>query len=210
MISDDLDTLTRRGWDQKLSSLTFKAEPFLEGSKKVLPIMRMMDLDSTEAKFPRLELSHCSGCICLGPLHAPNLTAIILQPSGLDRPVDWRVFEGCCRLELTHVTIDDLFDCRGCSFPSSLRHIWWRVGHLQEHGCFSCVPSGLQTLETLHISFNFQPPSNIQPSFLDWESRERDFDLDDNIFAIYMPPRHNAVWAAKHPGWLGRSYSVTP
>lgn len=90
-----------------------------------------------------------------GTLQAPNLTILKLDTG--HEALSWSAFTGCRNLRHIHVTNHGqhgIFDCRGCSFPNTVEHLYLSVGRILEDGCFSdeCSAS-LKRLLTLHVSF---------------------------------------------------------
>ena len=95
------------------------------------------------------------------------------------------------------MTTDTLFDCAGCTFPSSLKHLWLNVGLMQEDGCFDQTSGSLKNLQTMQVSFRVNGSTFNLRSFLCTAGAidiKVNQDRDSAILEISMPPDDDDVW----------------
>ena len=139
-------------------------------------------------------------CVCrklMGTLKAPNLTIIRLSMD--EESIDWSAFDGCRLLQSIHVTNSGHFDCRGCTFPKSLEHLWLSVGCMLEDGCFGEGHTDLHSLSTMHVSFIVRGSVFNLQSFAFGRKKVDVTVGDSDILDIYSPPSHDALWRLVDP-----------
>ncbi len=185
-----MQQLVPMGYHKKLRDLTFTANGVNFGEPAVI------NFHLTSGGFPLLRSFTCEGSGFIGTLMAPALTSVTLE-SKTNEAVDWSCFRDCHQLETVHVTNGVLFDCQGCTFPDTLRHLCLSVAQIKEDGAFSHAAIGLQKLETMHVSFYILGSEFSLRSFR-CSKEQIDIDLnqgfESGLLGIWMPPEGDDVW----------------
>ena len=85
-----------------------------------------------------------------------------------------------------------MFDCRGCSFPSTLRHLNLKVAKIREDGAFQ--RGMIQQTDRMHVSFKAQGSNLDLGAFaLGTKRVSMAIGLDGSI-ELWMPEQHDIVW----------------
>ena len=193
-----LENLQPQGLSETIRSLSLRIheEAWIDPAE--------IDLGHGNCCFPMLASFDCHCINFSGQLNAPNLTSIKLETVTECRvPIEWQCFSACRLLETVVVISESDFHCLGCTFPSSLQHLWLSVGCMQEDGCFHQPSGSLGNLQTMHVSFRVEGSSFSLKSFT---SSAGAIDINVNelhgpsVLELFMPPQDDDAWL-KVPGF---------
>ena len=173
-------TLEARHWHEKMSCLAF--ETYRDPDDHTPG-----DIHFGEESWPILHALSCTGSAFHGTLNAPNLTVIDLEIG--PHPVIWKVFDSC--QSLTSITVEgerqlSTFDCRSCTFPSTLKELFLSVGQVREDGWFT-GSHGLNSLHSLHVSFVVDYIGTVNLGAFASGSKAVSITMEDGIFNLTMP-----------------------
>lgn len=179
----DLSTLEAREYHGKTTDLTFAVIQAIHKPAKV---------SLGDQEWPMLGTFKCISEGFSGKLNAPNLVVIKLD-IGSAR-IKWQAFSLCRQLQTIRVTGQGgrgSLDCRSCTFPDTLEHLYLSVRSLHEDGCFT---QDFSSLRTMHASFRVGFSSKVDLRGVTSKQQSMDVSVDQGILALWMPPEHDAVW----------------
>lgn len=181
-----LSDLEKRDFHRKISSIktVFHEEDWREHIEPA-------DVSFGQQDWSLLKVLDCTCSSFTGTLHAVNLTVVKLESPW---HVQWKAFEACQSLRTIHVTSKRhhcCFDCRGCSFPSTLQHLYLSVEQMLEDGAFQ---AGHLQLSTMHVSCKTSAGSLDLEAFA-CGNRKVSIRCDtDGIFDLWMPHQGDIAW----------------